>query len=1124
MSKNINPAFSWIKAFLSQRSLSYSDGRALYAYRCSDEEFQSLHGILKQLAPDRNRTIRFISYTPELFCLYASEWIRRNHSEGNPSWKPIFQAIKWPIITGPQLPFLTISGLNYWKREVRKKGSLQGYLHTLACEGGLPLWMIQNESGCLIRYFRDIYSAVSNQLTETSAFELAEQLSDSLPKSLQNDLVYEVAGEFCQQLVLLFKQAGVKGCGKLEKLKAENPSWYTSLPLVLPQIQAEQLVATLLHETAKQSQVRTGIKVVRRWVDADDCWYCDAQFKFPLLLKTAQLNKLFNFGSQPEGTRLTIHGQWSGGNTPLALLSAKVEDEWSVETYPVADKIISGRAALDEFSLSLHEGPMIIGHGHPYGGAALSPELPWTLETLNTSDTELKLLGVGSVSSTSDAVFVALPPGSTLALPEDGELHIPRMIDDCQRVLIKVTGTYKVELEDGANCIIRTGQEYETSTSYLVKPSEFKFVECQHPVHRGWPKLYCSNGQSYERVAAEQLVWCSAQRKSHNWKKVIDVAPLGLVKVRHVVDNEVRYNTTLAVLPEDAKVWLRPETSQLGFIELKGMEGAVITSRDPDSAIDIDAETTEQGILITCQSQDLHPESLQLKFRWPEGGQLDLVIPFPATGGRFVALDGTPTKHGFAGINQLFGVRAEHINLRSNSSLGQRVQSKRPSLELTVKASDLSLGKFLRLNIPLRPTAEVKICQLPMIEKQNQFKSMLRSSAELDACLQLRFSHAEEDTDPTLIVRRYDCRFQMGQGHLSIESNDVTTVTPELLDQLEIKAISLVYPEKGMVPLEKGETGYCFKTLQVVDGPWLAIGEMGGVVRVRPSIILGGCHAEGLSELQQALSESNNELRSEKLRHYLKGLATEPASPDWLELLNYLVAMKDVPPAALDIYRELIKLPEVLLFLLINSSLMGQSEIIWDVQNELPFSWGWMEIDEWQRGVEAYHTNLITSLPEGTPLDMPRQFLTMFIADLTKKSQQDARLLYPLAQIISWCTGLGISSDPMRTITDDMTEQAFQDLARLSEDFGWIYTLENNEWCNLFSATQHKKVSECMLVDQFSQAVNKLCNVMVIAAAMTAYGHRGLSPFSRVFEIAYQQAPEQLGIVYHYFIQTFRKP
>lgn len=51
MKTPVNPLLQWLNMFFSRRSLSGADGRALYAYRCTDTEYDSLAELLRTYAP-----------------------------------------------------------------------------------------------------------------------------------------------------------------------------------------------------------------------------------------------------------------------------------------------------------------------------------------------------------------------------------------------------------------------------------------------------------------------------------------------------------------------------------------------------------------------------------------------------------------------------------------------------------------------------------------------------------------------------------------------------------------------------------------------------------------------------------------------------------------------------------------------------------------------------------------------------------------------------------------------------------------------------------------------------------------------------------------------------------------
>ena len=134
---------------LGRCALIKPDGRPLYAYRCTDDEFAGLGSSLSATVGLLDRSMR----TPREFCLYAAEWWRRNFKGGAWSWEPLLRSISAQYISLNDLYVVVIEGLRYWKRDLIRARHGRLFLLTLACEGGLPLGLIQREGTHLRGFF-----------------------------------------------------------------------------------------------------------------------------------------------------------------------------------------------------------------------------------------------------------------------------------------------------------------------------------------------------------------------------------------------------------------------------------------------------------------------------------------------------------------------------------------------------------------------------------------------------------------------------------------------------------------------------------------------------------------------------------------------------------------------------------------------------------------------------------------------------------------------------------------------------------------------------------------------------------------------------------------------------------
>jgi hypothetical protein len=142
---------------LRRCGLSAPDGRLLCLYRCTDEEFRELTGVLRdaahvhwQIWPTQERAC-----LPMCFCLYAAEWWRRNYESGPWAWHDLLEASGLgATIPRQRLYRIVHRGLTGWKRQMLSVAGQRAFLVTLACEGGVPLKLLHRDGTHLHRYFR----------------------------------------------------------------------------------------------------------------------------------------------------------------------------------------------------------------------------------------------------------------------------------------------------------------------------------------------------------------------------------------------------------------------------------------------------------------------------------------------------------------------------------------------------------------------------------------------------------------------------------------------------------------------------------------------------------------------------------------------------------------------------------------------------------------------------------------------------------------------------------------------------------------------------------------------------------------------------------------------------------
>lgn len=1107
----VNPLLQWLNMFFSRRSLSGADGRALYAYRCTDTEYESLAELLRTYAPRSYPRTIFISYSDVLFSIYAAEFIRRTHTVGHPKWDTILDSINWKV------PYvhrqkLVNDGIRYWKRKIRNLGQASGYLHTLACEGGLPIRMIENESGYLITYFRRIYQALRGQSSQYPAAKIAQELGDTIPVTMQNELVYEIAGEFCETLCRLLSEHPPHSSDPVSALRKLSPDWHLQLPLVLPEANAAEIVRRLLSQS---SEIRSAssLQVERIWVDVDDSWYCDARFRFPATMRTEQLTSLFECHIQPEQTRLIISGKWKNGGARLAMLSRYEQQDWRVELLPIAMQKLSGADAMAEISLSLHEGPILLGHTIPKGGYELTEELPWVFEAMNESESQLKLVGMGSVSSRLNALFISLPKNSHLDISGEGEFDIPRLLKNSERSLTKISGVFSVVLHDGAVCTIRTQQLYDSAIEYYIKSTEVELVKSDYPVHRAWPKIGWKKDLQYGIVPEKELFWRSIRSGNNAWYSVASEMPKGQIEVRRIVNDEVLFSGKVVVLPADFDINIIPESAQQGIIMLSGITDTRIDKYSNNEKVTLKSDYSQNECAIYYNSSLMLENTVDLRVSWKDGSNLKLLLPKPVSGGRFVTNDGSVHFDGVASIAHLHGIDAELLTI---SCAGRGYLN----IELLDENPVAEKFRYLHADLPLLSGLNDKLQQISLYENYNLLNAMLACAWNSNSTLCVDFYSDRFGKDKaTLNIKRYDGSFIEHDQGLLVDIKNSVVFPANRIDELVVDAISLKDPGLHISLLKKDEFAYDLSALNVQDSPWLIVGKLDDTARIAPVIkwMLPVLQTNDL--LLNALCEADPEQRKKNFNELIFEIDNNPLQNYCCLLTEYIKKYKmnnGLSLLDLDLFRCISSNYRVVVQLLISSCLSGDSDTIYDIQEELPFSWGWIPVSIWKDVFQKCWTYLEKQINDKT---LALHILQPFIAFMNHRAHIDRRLAPIANMLLTYSESLPTGCDVLPTVSREQFNEAKQMLLRNPDSFGRISIFPKELWSSAITPELKSVFNKLWIEDKYHSRLEKRFNLMLVAALLTQKDNNLIHQLSALFEFHYQQAPQQLGVIYQYYFE-----
>lgn len=183
---------SYFPVILRKKDLHKHDGRSLWKYFLTDDEFNEL-----------KKSIQFAQswdLDPRDAALYFAEWWKRNYNGGKPSKYEIFKSI------GGNIQY-NLNQKDFYK-SAKKGAAMLGvkwikrqntlYFRTLLMQGGLPLkHMSENQS----HYSNFLEAVLDEQPEKVEDFSFQTQITNKLPISSRIDIVYENCFEIVSSIL-----------------------------------------------------------------------------------------------------------------------------------------------------------------------------------------------------------------------------------------------------------------------------------------------------------------------------------------------------------------------------------------------------------------------------------------------------------------------------------------------------------------------------------------------------------------------------------------------------------------------------------------------------------------------------------------------------------------------------------------------------------------------------------------------------------------------------------------------------------------------------------------------------------------------------------------------------------
>lgn len=1003
ISSPVSPAV-WLETFLavaqrktwSQRKESRPP---LYRYRCSDEEFQQLQALLHGQGPALQQArSRELS---ALFCLYAAEWLRRNHRGGFWTWDGVLRSLSLRLAYNEdQLYALVDQGLRHWGRPLMRDRR-RNFLMSLASEGGVPAELVTQDAARFRPFFRELLAQYRVFGRTVSTTELARNLAAAaLPRSLQQEIVYELCGDLVACVHDL--QALVQGQGDpLLELDSQRPGWRESLPLLLSEEASVALVRGLIDDARQASQQEfSRLRVSTHLRLEDGVGRMQRRVLLPSKLMGKQLEQLFGRSGLANTVRFTLQlADELGTRTTLALLTrgADEEDCFFVESAQ-REHVVRAPDAFGELSLVLVGTSGPTWAVTPPGGDARS-ELPWVFtaepESNGREGSDWKLVSEGSVRTREPRVLVAVGPGDQVVRESGAEPRWAGRLEESGRTLFLVEGSVRVRCSFGGSCTVSAGDLAER----FVEPrfsGERMETGRGSVFFRGMPRVLSRMSNGVERsVSPGSLRWRPA-RSSQPWQTMSGEC-VGMVELRQEEEGETYWQTRLAVLPEQSRIELQPQSQEdVGRVLVYGTRASHAGIHpSPEMRVEPLAPLPD-GHGFELRATGALPPQVRVELRWRQGQYLSLDLVFPARGARFRARDGQllPPRAELV-VDRLGGTRVEVI------LPGPRLRP--PRLAMSLRRKDGSADALdLMLDVAV-DGGERELYTLDLACVEATVRALFSCSTDLDSSVELEIlGAAGQGRARSLIVKRYDLTFDFRREQQEISLIPAAGSGEYAVERMQVRAVPLREPEAAeLLPATRPGT-WQFALEGRRPGPWLILGSEERWSRVRPRLwtVDPDAQVAARSPLDEAIL-ARPEARRHKMRAAVQALALDADAVDWKPMMAYVDMLAELPATTFDAVVTLSEHPAAAALALFVRD-PERLDALWRGLEQLPFSWALVSVRDWRAAARLWATGwrrVLAQRPEEQRTKL-RQFYLAEFETLCKSVESRMAGLKPVFDLL----------------------------------------------------------------------------------------------------------------------------
>lgn len=937
------PAKEWLSMFRIFRrvdGVKIPDGRPLFGYHVSNEEYAELAQVLRESAGDFSRPARK-SYWAACFCLYVAESFRRDYdaSEGGWSWNGFERALGISLTPAQRSEAVDEGLVKYWGRPIRMQTHRRDNLGSLFAEGGLPWKLVQHDHHGFGRAVRaGLKNYYDNRDAGRSTAEFLDDYLPYLPQSFRNAETRQLLAGIVEQLVTLVENHPITGQeDPASYLDKHVEAWRQGFPIPLGEENGKRLVNDWLRR-ADRSRGERQQKVEEHAINRCNHWLHLDRYHEQAVTTEVTLPKEIRFIVDPtmlRSTRLEL-GFYEGDSLLVKAGAVYGQLGGEVDT-GVEMSVLLPR---QYFRLSRRK------PDEPLKVAFLASGQEVYVDTL--TDSAISFSGNPLIFEQGDHGWVLTGDSSRRYVTERALLWAPSGAEvegdgvDCQHK--DSDGSWAVITGD---VLLRFGEELYRFTPGISEPYgpqvQLKgrvMIDRSLPVtvYRGWPQLLTDTavaaGREYSRFI--------------NSKRNLSEAPLQRYGAfRYKVANnegETLLLRRFGVLPEDLKISLLPASNR---------EPALVRVT---SVAELKARVSGEGIEPKDGELVDGELSLHLKYRGPRppagfrlllsgSGEepVELRFDYPLDGVRFLTPEGEETKPTELLVDDLLGSQL----VLTNGMPGRQLFNIQMHL---MGGTDANIKRHYSVLVADRPVS------LSLFAFSDDVRQMLSVTGNQDSYI--RFSIDSHKPLMRFDIRRFNCILEKEnlytfrlQGARATRVGEPRKVEAMLLSDPAMKPREL----EEVTTYGVGMGAFEFQAKMTEGGPWLIYPKPGAADQFRPVLVPNGlieADAHEIHSLHAATRAYHPKNNPTVIDAQISRMAADLSHSGWSYLEELWDHFKHLPLSTFEAWKALARNPHALALATMRLGFDEAKALRF--QEELSIVWEYIPLTTWRDSYSGY--------------------------------------------------------------------------------------------------------------------------------------------------------------------------